>query len=791
MRLRRLLMRTLAMAVIVATGAACQPTNSRSRPSKLPVQISVVDEDSKPVTSAKLMAIGNSHPIDIPGRRELRIDQPVAGTIEAGGYLSEPFVIDPTDTSVTVKLFRRKGENGERLSMQFAGDMMMGRRYQKPVERSGTPIATSEEGARSIVRHIAPIMAAADVSTVNLETVVGQLPAAGAYPAKRFLLQSPPFVLAALEDLGVDLVSLGNNHAYDWQAPGVASTIAALDGAGIAWAGAGTTAEQARGGRMIDVRGTKVGVVSATTVNGDFVNDSLPDAHDEKGSEMPARDAWQFEARSFGFGKVGDPDYIATAMRRPGVAWTEFETIESLLAPDQSAALWASMARAYPELQDWVARRGHGGAALFQAGAVAESIGEMRSQGADLVIVEIHGGFQFSDVASEFATRASHAAIDAGADLVVGHHPHVLQGFEWYKGHLIAYSLGNFVFDQDFLSTFPSAILRTIFEGDQLIDARIIPLVIDRYQPEPAAGVAAARVIRLVNARSALTAYSERIERGIIGAVIDQHLPGNAAISDDGMTGVITEQRDSSRVGYHLDGSGEARLPPCALVRTDSFDGQIGFDLLQWGDFDDATADNDTQGAAQWSLTGNVITGVEGENRFLRLAPTKARGTSARPTARSTTPLHRWFDAKFQPVDGLPEYTFEVRTRGTAVSAAFLKVAVYDVDDTDPTTEPKSTLLNQTSVPLTVHDSTGWRDLEVDLSTVLNKESGSLRPNAVLPYVIVPRGSPGLDIDDVRLMEWRDLRDIGGGVWMQADALRGPPNTEITVEQSGCEAPTG
>ena len=50
--------------------------------------------------------------------------------------------------------------------------------------------------------------------------------------------------------------------------------------------------------------------------------------------------------------------------------------------------------------------------------------------------------------------------------------PHVLQGFEWYKGRLIAYSLGNFVFDQDFLSTFPSVILRTIFEGDRMIDAR-------------------------------------------------------------------------------------------------------------------------------------------------------------------------------------------------------------------------------------------------------------------------------------------------------------------------------
>ena len=202
-----------------------------------------------PINSAVMKAIGNNKPIDIPGTRELKIDQPVAGTIEADEYLPEPFVIDPPTIQsrealqpcrpqwrrATVVPVRRRCDDGPPLS-------------ESRVERSDTPIATTDEGARSVVRNIAPIMAAADASTVNLETVVGQLPTTGAYPAKRFLLQSPPVVLAALHDMGVDLVTLGNNHAYDWQGPGVASTIAALDGAGIAWAGAGTTAEQARPG---------------------------------------------------------------------------------------------------------------------------------------------------------------------------------------------------------------------------------------------------------------------------------------------------------------------------------------------------------------------------------------------------------------------------------------------------------------------------------------------------------------------------------------------------------------
>src|SRR6185295_1559390 len=247
---------------------------------------------------------------------------------------------DPTDEDVTVRLFSRVGaDGGDRLSFQFGGDVMMGRRYQQPGERSDTPIATTDAGARSVVRNVAPIMAAADASTVNLETVVGQLPASGAYPAKRFLLQSPPVVLAALHDLGVDLVTLGNNHAYDWQEPGVASTIASLDGAGIAWAGAGTTAAQAQAGRIIDVHGTKVGFVSATTVNGDFVNDNLPGGDEAKPADTPERDAWQYEARVFGFGKPGDAAYIAPQARRPGVAWTMFEDLESLLDADHTDAL--------------------------------------------------------------------------------------------------------------------------------------------------------------------------------------------------------------------------------------------------------------------------------------------------------------------------------------------------------------------------------------------------------------------------------------------------------------------
>src|SRR4029078_1464077 len=103
----------------------------RAHPPKQSVRVSVVDERGAQVAAASMRAIGNSKQIEIRGSRELKIDQPVAGTIEADGFLSEPFVIDPQDGSVTVKMFSRVGTSRtERLSFEFGGGGSVGRPYK-------------------------------------------------------------------------------------------------------------------------------------------------------------------------------------------------------------------------------------------------------------------------------------------------------------------------------------------------------------------------------------------------------------------------------------------------------------------------------------------------------------------------------------------------------------------------------------------------------------------------------------------------------------------------------------
>lgn len=100
---------------------------------------------------------------------------------------------------------------------------------------------------------------------------------------------------------------------------------------------------------------------------------------------------------------------------------------------------------------------------------------------ADFVIVSMHSGIEYKEP-NTTQINFAHAAIDAGADFIIGHHPHVIQRVEEYKGKLIMYSLGNFVFDQMFsLETRQSIITKTYFNKNGLEKIEFTPAIIDDY----------------------------------------------------------------------------------------------------------------------------------------------------------------------------------------------------------------------------------------------------------------------------------------------------------------------
>lgn len=101
----------------------------------------------------------------------------------------------------------------------------------------------------------------------------------------------------------------------------------------------------------------------------------------------------------------------------------------------------------------------------------------------DIVIVSFHWGLEFSSFATQDQKALARAAVDAGADLVFGHHPHVLQPHETINHTLVAYSLGNFVFDPRVTDSNESVILSATFSKQGLESYEFIPVAIENARP--------------------------------------------------------------------------------------------------------------------------------------------------------------------------------------------------------------------------------------------------------------------------------------------------------------------
>lgn len=106
---------------------------------------------------------------------------------------------------------------------------------------------------------------------------------------------------------------------------------------------------------------------------------------------------------------------------------------------------------------------------------ILEDVAAVRPQ-VDIVIVSLHWGVEDSNNTTDQQKEMAHRIIDAGADAILGHHPHVLQGVEIYKGKPIAYSLGNFVFDQLKENNKQSMILELDFKDDRWVAGKAYPV---------------------------------------------------------------------------------------------------------------------------------------------------------------------------------------------------------------------------------------------------------------------------------------------------------------------------
>lgn len=118
---------------------------------------------------------------------------------------------------------------------------------------------------------------------------------------------------------------------------------------------------------------------------------------------------------------------------------------------------------------------------------------------ADIVVVSFHWGQEGKIELRDYQTRLAHAAIDAGASAVLGHHPHILQGVEQYKHGVILYSLGNFAFGSYSNTATRSAVALLTFRDRQWRELKMIPLNVKNaevvFQPRPLVGRDATEVV--------------------------------------------------------------------------------------------------------------------------------------------------------------------------------------------------------------------------------------------------------------------------------------------------------
>lgn len=171
----------------------------------------------------------------------------------------------------------------------------------------------------------------------------------------------------------------------------------------------------------------------------------------------------------------------------------------NLIAVKGVQIAFLSYSLTYPE--EFFAGADRAGTAPGYAPLFTEDIGQAKKS-ADCVIVSFHWGGEGLDKPKPYQVTAAHKAVEAGADIVIGHHPHVLQGVEHYGNGVIFYSLGNFTFGSISNISSRSMVARITFAGG-IKEIEIIPLNVlnseVNFQPKPLKGSRADKVVSTVD----------------------------------------------------------------------------------------------------------------------------------------------------------------------------------------------------------------------------------------------------------------------------------------------------
>lgn len=210
---------------------------------------------------------------------------------------------------------------------------------------------------------------------------------------KSYTFRADPSRVEILKEMGVDIVSLANNHALDYGQDALVDTFTTLEDAAIDYVGAGMNMERAKAPVYYTVKGKKIAYVAASRV-------------------------------------IFATNWYATDTR-PGMVGT------------------------------------------YDPALILETIKEAKAN-SDYVIVYVHWGVERTNYPEKYQRTLATKYIDAGADAVIGCHPHVMQGIEFYKGKPIAYSLSNFWFSR---ATVESALFKLYIDEEGQLKSQLLPVM--------------------------------------------------------------------------------------------------------------------------------------------------------------------------------------------------------------------------------------------------------------------------------------------------------------------------
>ncbi|WOH36838.1 CapA family protein [Thalassotalea fonticola] len=622
----------------------------------------LLTENQQPIVQAKVSLSGSNTNTDKQGYYQInvadadiyRLDYSKEGFYPSVQTFSH-FELTNQAAPLTIADITLVEKAEGRVMFAFGGDAMMGRRYYKPYFGDEVLIHNDSRivDSRAVIENVKPYMSLADIAAVNLETQIFANKPGDAAP-KSVAFYSKPEILDALTWAGIDYVTLGNNHTYDYKKSGLETSLKHMRESKLAFSGAGINEEEALKAHVTNINGVDYGML----------------------------------------GYVG---------------W------EGRADPNQ------------------VAEHDKGGAAFGSLNNIIASVGKQVDAGR-VPVVQYHGSQEYTNNPTGVTEKRLKAAIDHGAALAIAHHPHVTQGIELYKGKLIAYSMGNFIFDQYIPSTPYSFLLYVWMDKGEFHRAEIVPIYLKGYKPTPATGIN-----RYTTMKRITTLSAQR----------------NTHIGLSGGHGVIsTEQTPSNNQSATISFPENTRTAPLYLLPWQKNLAQVntpknvsyrlGINLINGSDFESFDTFNSNERSWFFDREHTVINNYGASGN-------KSLGVTVNSNQTSTVGMQA-FRRKFKG-DIPTTVTAKVKTDNVAKISFYWQGRRYGQGFFQARKESEKQLIG--SVDL--QGKSAWQTIELDFESVRhNYPSKGYRSYRVIAEIELTDGRTGkVDIDDFAAIEWQ------------------------------------